>query len=125
MRILIDTHILLWWLANDQRLSSRHKTLIADPANQVLVSSISVAEISIKASLGKLEAPTDGILAIKESGLDLLPFSAAAAEALRDLPWHHRDPFDRMLVAQALADNLLLLSADPKVELYGHSTIGG
>jgi|SRR5690554_5304422 len=118
MRFLLDTHVLLWWLANDSRLSEPHRSLIADRANFVLVSSISIAEVSIKASLGKLEAPANTHDAALMSGFGLLSFEAAHAEELRELPWIHRDPFDRMLVAQARIEKLRLLTADARIRQY-------
>ncbi|MCB1273446.1 MAG: type II toxin-antitoxin system VapC family toxin [Leucobacter sp.] len=118
MRLLLDTHVLLWWLADDERLSARHRELIARGDNRVVVSSVSIAEIAIKSSLGKLEAP-DGIVdAVTLSGFELLAFDAPHAEALRHLPWHHRDPFDRMLVAQAKVEHLTLLTVDLRLREY-------
>lgn len=118
MRLLLDTHILLWWLADDPALSAEYRAVIADANNDVFVSAVSVAEIAIKTSLGKLEAPDGLIDAVAESGFVELPFLAAHAALLRELPWHHRDPFDRMLVCQALAEHLALLSADRHVGAY-------
>ncbi len=122
MRLLLDTHVLLWWLADSPRLTRTHRTLIADGAHMALVSTISLAEISIKASLGKLEAPDNLADAVRASGFELLDFGPAAAEALRDLPWHHRDPFDRMLICQALADGLTLLTINPRIQDYAVHT---
>ncbi|MFV0434835.1 MAG: type II toxin-antitoxin system VapC family toxin [Leucobacter sp.] len=118
MRLLLDTHVLLWWLADDPRLASRHRELISLGENLVYVSSISVAEISIKVSLGKLEAPAEIVDAVTAGGFEVLAFEARHAERLRGLPWHHRDPFDRMLVAQAQVEDLTLLSADARVREY-------
>ncbi|GAA1465183.1 type II toxin-antitoxin system VapC family toxin [Microbacterium thalassium] len=118
MRILLDTHLVLWWLADAPELSPRHRALIEDGSNEVLVSSVSVAEIAIKASLGKLDAPAGLVDALRTSGFGELDFIAAHAEVLRGLPWHHRDPFDRMLVAQALVEGLLLLTVDSRVRAY-------
>lgn len=121
MRLLLDTHVLLWWLADDTRLPPSHRALIADTSNQVLVSSVSVVEISIKASQGRLEAPIDVQGAALESGFEFLDFDADHAEELRELPWHHRDPFDRMLIAQARFAGLVLLTVDERVRAYGIS----
>ena len=118
MRLLIDTHVLLWWLADDRRLSAEHRELIADATNHAFVSSMTVAEIAIKSSLGKLDAP-DGLLPTLEAGgFELLPFDARHGDHLRALPWHHRDPFDRMLIAQAIVDGLTVLSIDPQFRTY-------
>lgn len=118
VRLLLDTHVVLWWLADSSSLLPTHRELIADTANQVFVSSVSVAEISIKASLGKLEAPENVEEAVVQSGFDLIDFRTDHAEALRALPWHHRDPFDRMLVVQATIDSLVLVTVDPRVRAY-------
>lgn len=118
MRLLLDTHLLLWWLADAPQLSADHRALIGDGSNDVLVSAVSVAEIAIKASLGKLDAPTDVTGAVATSGFSELDFTLAHGDALRDLPWHHRDPFDRMLVAQAQIEGLTLLTVDRRVQAY-------
>jgi len=118
VRALIDTHVLLWWLSDDKRLSPRHRTVIADSDNEVFVSAVTVAEISIKASLGKLTAPGGLVQTIAHEGFSALPLTADHAEALRELPWHHRDPFDRMLVAQASVEQFPLLSSDARLGQY-------
>jgi len=119
MRLLLDTHVLLWWLADDHRLSAEHRVLIADASNVVLASAMTIAEIAIKASLGKLEAPDDLLPTLETGGFDELPFESRHADLLRKLPWHHRDPFDRMLIAQAIAEQLTVLTADPHFTAYG------
>ena len=119
MRLLLDTHILLWWLADDRRLSADHRALIADASNLVLISAVTVAEIAIKASLGKLDAPDDLLPTLEAGGLDELTFDSRHADVLRTLPWHHRDPFDRMLIAQAITERLTVLTADPHFAAYG------
>jgi len=118
VKILVDTHVLLWWLSDDPKLPKHHRELIQDPSNRVLVSSVSIAEISIKASLGKLEAPEGVVAAVTQSGFEVLDFKAAHAERLRALPWHHRDPFDRMLVAQTQEESLVLLTVDQRIREY-------
>ncbi|QIM15654.1 type II toxin-antitoxin system VapC family toxin [Leucobacter insecticola] len=118
MRLLLDTHVLLWWLADSPRLLPKHREIISDGANDVLVSSVSVAEISIQASLGKLDAPSNTVEAIEQSGFRLLPLEASHAEELRSLPWHHRDPFDRMLIAQARVEQLTLITRDHEFAQY-------
>ncbi|HVL62133.1 MAG TPA: type II toxin-antitoxin system VapC family toxin [Microbacterium sp.] len=119
MRLLLDTHILLWWLADDRRLSADHRALIADAHNLVLISAMTVAEIAIKSSLGKLDAPDDLLPTLEAGGFDELTFESRHAEVLRKLPWHHRDPFDRMLIAQAIAEQLTVVTADPHFAAYG------
>lgn len=118
MRILLDTHILLWWLADDQRLPGPIRAAVADGRNSVYVSAISVAEIAIKGSLGKLELPGDLGTAIGASGLSYLPFTSEHADHLRMLPWHHRDPFHRMLIAQAVVESMTFASVDPACRSY-------
>ncbi|WP_136709592.1 type II toxin-antitoxin system VapC family toxin [Agromyces sp. H66] len=119
MRLLLDTQVLLWWLADDRRLGDDHRALIADASNIVLVSAMTVAEIAIKTSLGKLDAPDDLLPTLEAGGFDELTFESRHAEVLRSLPWHHRDPFDRMLIAQAIAEQLTVLTADPHFAAYG------
>ncbi|MEO7005737.1 MAG: type II toxin-antitoxin system VapC family toxin [Terrimesophilobacter sp.] len=119
MRALLDTHIALWWLADNPQLSNAHRTLITDPDNELFVSAVSIAEIAIKSSLEKLVAPSGVADTVAVEGFRSLPLSAAHAEALRDLPWHHRDPFDRMLVAQCVVENLPLITADSRLREYG------
>lgn len=118
MRVLLDTHVLLWWLQESPRLSRPVRDLIADPEHDVFVSAVSHAEISIKRSLGKLEAPwiPDELLA--ENGFGALAFTSVHGRRMLELPFHHRDPFDRMLVAQAAVEDLALASAHPVVGAY-------
>lgn len=118
MRLLADTHILLWWLADDPHLSALHRMVISDPANGVYFSAISIAEIAIKTSLGKLEAPSGIVDTLKDGEFSELPFLPEHAEELRDLPWLHRDPFDRMLVAQARTEGMGLLTVDARIQEY-------
>lgn len=118
MRLLIDTHVLLWWLADDPELADRHRALIGDADNEVFVSAMTVAEIAIKSSLGKLDAPPTLLDALETGGFETLPFTAAHAQALGELPWYHRDPFDRMLVVQARVEGLTLLTADARIRQY-------
>lgn len=123
MRILLDTHIVLWWMADDPRLPRSTQDAIAVPNAEVYVSAISLAEISIKKSLGKLTVSGDLPGAIKESGFQPLAFTAAHGHRLADLPLHHRDPFDRMLVAQALTESLVFATVDPACRRYAVQTL--
>ncbi len=119
MRILLDTHLLLWWLADDPSLSGEARALIGDPENTVFVSAVSLWEIWLKESLGKLRLPTGFEERLAAEAFEALPLTAAQTREVAPLPWHHRDPFDRMLVAQARAENLTLLTADAPVAAYG------
>lgn len=119
MRLLLDTHILLWWLSDDPALASQVKTTLADPAHDVFVSAATAWEISIKHALGKLQFPvaqTTSILA--ESGFTPLAITVEHATAAGALPPLHHDPFDRMLVAQAQQDGLTIVTADPMIRRY-------
>lgn len=123
MRLLLDTHTLLWWLDGDEQLPSRCRRLIKDQANEILVSAASAWEISTKVRIGKLPGAVDidehlpDIVA--SQGFEPLPISLAHAHRAGALPGLHRDPFDRMLAAQAISENLLLLSSDPIFESFG------
>lgn len=117
MRLLLDTHILLWWLA-DEDLSAPAREAIADPANLVAVSTASAWEISIKKALGKLTAPDDLEQQVREGGFVPLPISLAHGVAAGRLPRHHEDPFDRMLIAQARAERLTIVTRDKRFEDY-------
>jgi PIN domain nuclease of toxin-antitoxin system len=118
-RLLVDTHAVLWWLSDDPGLSATARAALADPANDVLVSTASVWEIAIKRSLGKLSAPDDLPAHIEADGFGWLAVSAQHAWRVRELAPHHRDPFDRLLVAQALVEDMPIISADPRFHAYG------
>ena len=124
MRLLLDTHILLWWLNDDPLLPSTARTYIADPENEVFVSSLSVWEIAVKSQLGKLDAEAGVIsAAIAQSRFMPLPFTIKHAVEITRLPHHHRDPFDRALIAQARTEPLRLLTHDSLVAAYGNAVI--
>ena len=118
-RLLLDTHVLLWWLSDDPRLSATCRDLIGDADNEIYVSAASTWEISIKRALGKLEAPLGLSSVIWNSGFAELPISLFHGEQAGGLPEHHKDPFDRMLIAQAQAEGLEIVSADEKFQAYG------
>lgn len=123
MRLLLDAHALLWWLADDPNLGAVARTLIADPGSQVLVSAATVWEIAIKQGLGKLEAPPDLVAAIWECGFAEAPVTAVDGERAGSLDPHHRDPFDRMLVAQAARLDATVVTRDAVFERYGTRTV--
>jgi PIN domain nuclease of toxin-antitoxin system len=117
--LLLDAHALLWWLADDATLGAAARAAIANPANDVLVSAATVWEIEIKRALGKLEAPDGLVDAVEASAFQALPISLTDAERAGRLPPHHRDPFDRMLVAQAMRLDALIVSRDDAFAPYG------
>lgn len=122
MKLLLDTQTLLWFLTNDPHLSHAAKSAIESEANQSLVSIASLWEIVIKVSLGKLRLP--GHFAdifpeqLQRNGFSLLPVELRHLRVLETLPYHHRDPFDRLLVAQAQADGLVVVTSDPAFSAY-------
>jgi PIN domain nuclease of toxin-antitoxin system len=120
MRVLLDSKALVWWFSSDSRLSVRAARVIKDPRNEIVVSVASAWELAIKNHLGKL--PMGGLLErlprdLEEAGVAVLPINLDHAIRAGSLPGHHKDPFDRMLVAQAQADNLAIVSSDP---IFGH-----
>ena|SRR5579884_1426892 len=119
MRLLLDTHTLLWWLADDSALSSKAREAITDGANVVAVSTVTAWEISIKRALGKLDAPDDLEAQVDANDFVALPITLADGLAAGALPRHHDDPFDRMLVAQARAREFTVVSRDTRLALYG------
>ena len=123
MKLLLDTHVLLWWLANDPLLGEEARVEISDPASVVYVSAATVWEVSIKRALGKLEAPADLLRQIELNRFEALSMTVSHAHAAGALPRHHDDPFGRMLVSQAIQEGLTLLTKDPRMSLYGISTL--
>jgi PIN domain nuclease of toxin-antitoxin system len=119
VRLLLDAHALLWWLGDDPTLSAGARASIAEPSNEIFVSAATVWEIAIKTALGKLEAPGSVAAALDAAGFDELPVTAADAEAAGALPPHHRDPFDRMLVAQATRLDAVIVTRDGVFTAYG------
>jgi PIN domain nuclease of toxin-antitoxin system len=118
-RLLLDTHVLLWWLSDDPQLGQSARQAIADPRNDVYISAASTWEISIKRSLGKLSAPEDMDSIIDNEGFDKLPISLFHGDQAGMLPGHHKDPFDRMLIAQAQSEGLVVVTNDEKITRYG------
>lgn len=119
MRLLLDTHVVLWWLADDAALSHPARAAIADPANEVYVSAASAWEIAFKRAIGKLHAPDDLEAALREGQLQPLAIMIVHALLAGALPPHHNDPFDRMLVAQASIEGLTLVTHDRRLNRYG------
>jgi PIN domain nuclease of toxin-antitoxin system len=111
VKLLLDSHCLLWWLG-DLPLSDEAKDAITNPSNTVFVSPASIWELEIKAALGKLSIDADLIGEVAESGMSWLPITALHGRTAARLPMHHRDPFDRMLIAQAQAEECSLITRD-------------
>jgi PIN domain nuclease of toxin-antitoxin system len=118
MRLLLDTHALIWSVGDSAELARAARDRIVDPANTVVVSVVSLWEAAIKEATGKLVLLEDLGDVAAARGFDILPVSAEHAHAIRDLPLHHRDPFDRVLVAQARHEGLTLVTADRRLEAY-------
>jgi PIN domain nuclease of toxin-antitoxin system len=123
MRLLLDSHVLLWWMLNDRRVSSPARRAMADDSNDTFVSAASAWEISIKHKLGKLPTAEHLVVdldgAVAGEGFSALPITIRHGERAGALPPHHKDPFDRMLIAQALAESLTLISNEPLFDRYG------
>ena len=117
MRILLDTNIIVWVLADHPSLKMETKTTISN-AELCYVSSISLVEIEIKKSIGKLEIADDYIANILQSGFEPLHYRFEDAGFLGKLPFHHKDPFDRMLITQAISNSITLLTSDPVLKNY-------
>lgn len=117
MRLLLDTHVVLWELSGERTVGPRARAAIQD-ASELLFSVVSYAEIGVKVSVGKLKVPRTLTHEIAKSGLRTLPLTAADGLAVADLPLHHRDPFDRLLLAQAVREGLTLVSADARLRAY-------
>ena len=122
-RLLLDTHVLLWALDDDEGMDTAARDAIVDPRNDVFVSAASIWEISIKRSLGKLQAPDQLVSAVGESGFRELPVTFVHADQAGSLPPLHRDPFDRMLVAQAQVEGLTVVTRDSVIAKYGVRTL--
>ena len=129
MRLLVDTHLVLWRQTGDPRLSQRAIDLMDDHANTVDVSALSVWEVAVKHALrreGKVGLPLSGkqfLAELRATGLTPLPITPDHAAAVDDLPLHHRDPFDRLLIAQALCEGMHLLTHDAALAVYGDRVV--
>jgi len=118
MSLLLDTHILLWWLSDDPLLPAAARGAISSPDNNVMVSAAAVWEIAIKKAAGTLEAPDDLLDVLSTNDFQTLEITASHALLAGGLPPHHSDPFDRMMIAQAHAENLTLSSVDGRFPQY-------
>ena len=118
MKILLDTHFLIWSFSDTGKLTDKQKSQLLSPKNVIYVSAITVAEIMIKKAIGKLDITVDIDSVVKEMGFKLIDFTSREATLLADLPLHHRDPFDRMLICQAMANKMKIMTIDDKFKLY-------
>jgi PIN domain nuclease of toxin-antitoxin system len=118
VRLLLDTHLLLWWLADDPALGAHARELISTPEHLIFFSAASIWEIWIKQSIGKLDLPDDFADVLADQAMEPLAVTVDHAHALRQLPLIHRDPFDRMLIAQAQMENLPIVTADDQFLRY-------
>jgi PIN domain nuclease of toxin-antitoxin system len=127
VRVLLDTHVFLWWNEASPRLSKTALRALADPANTLTLSVGSAWEIAIKAQTGKLRLPEDAATYVPTRaayyGIEILPIQLAHALALQSLPLRHRDPFDRILIVQSQIEKLAILTADPAIRGYPVDTI--
>ena len=121
---LLDTRVLLWWIGDDRRLRADARKTVRDPDHEIVVSAVSIWEAAIKRGVGKLRFETSVLLdTLRHGGLCVLPITAEHALAASELPRHHDDPFDRTLVAQAMAEGLTLIARDARLRAYRVATI--
>lgn len=118
MRLLLDTHVVLAWLLDDSDIGARARQHLEDPSNQMIVSAVVVWEVAIKRALGKLQVPMTFVADIVDSDALKLPISLEHAAGVERLPQHHRDPFDRLLISQALIEGATLVSSDRALQGY-------
>jgi len=118
MKILIDTHIFLWLLYDPGKIKQRYIDILGNCDNQIYISSLSIAEIMIKKSVNKLDVEFDLDYSLEKFDAKILDFDARSALLLESLPFHHRDPFDRMIISQAITGKLTIFSVDRKFQLY-------
>jgi PIN domain nuclease of toxin-antitoxin system len=122
MKLLLDTHAFIWFVENDESLPASLKTQIEDTDNEIFISIVSLWEIAIKTSLGKLEMAINLpsiINKIEENGFIMLPIFPEHTVCVASLPFHHKDPFDRMLIAQTIVEQLKIISKDGVFDSYG------
>jgi PIN domain nuclease of toxin-antitoxin system len=118
MNLLIDTHVLLWWLDDNPSLSKKARTVISDGKNPVFVSAVIIWEIRIKEALGKLKIPGNFREVLENQPFEMLDITAEHAHTVGELPSHHGDPFGRMLIAQAKVEGLILVTHDMTLKKY-------
>ena len=123
MRLLLDTHTFLWFISDDSKLSHRARSLLTSETNILFVSTASLWEMAIKISLGKLTV--EGVFEdfvtkqLSLNGMEILPINLPDLDVITTMPFHHRDPFDRLLIAQAMVEEIPVVSADEAFDMYG------
>jgi len=118
VKILIDTHIFLWMLSCPEKINDKRRYELESPANEVFLSAMSISELMIKSSIGKINIEFDPLEMMKKMQIDVLDFAGIHAMAMGELPFYHKDPFDRMIIAQALVNKFVLMSDDSKFLKY-------
>lgn len=118
MNYLLDTHIVLWWLTEPEKLAIKTQKIIKNKAENIFISSISFWEMAIKQSIGKLNLPTNILELLTSEGFVIMPVTAKECLAVADLPMLHSDPFDRLLIVQAKLNDLVIITRDEKMTLY-------
>lgn len=123
MRLLLDTHTVLWFAEDSPKLSAASIRAIEDPTNEILLSAVIPWEIAIKRAVGKLETSDEYLRLLRDAGAVELPVTIAHAQAVEHLPQHHGDPFDRLLIAQAQAENAAIVTDDSRIRKYDVGTV--
>ncbi|MEL6797432.1 MAG: type II toxin-antitoxin system VapC family toxin [Planctomycetota bacterium] len=121
---LLDTHVLLWWLSDPAKLDEHARSVIADGSSRVLFSAAGAWEMAIKKALGRLDFPSNLSEVLQRDRIEVLPISLEHALGVGELPMHHTDPFDRLMISQALREGLTLVTRDPAMEEYGVEVVG-
>ena len=124
VRLLLDTHAFLWWDQQLRRLSRPLRASIADEANDIFVSAATIGELAIKRAIGKLRFDRPIVAAVRALGFEILPVTGSHAEHAGGLPRHHNDPFDRLIIAQAYLEAMVLGTQDRRMQPYGIATLG-
>ena len=125
MKYLLDTHIVLWWLTTPEKINKKAQKIIKDKSNVIYISSASIWEMAIKKSIGRLTLPHNLLEMIAIQSFKLLPISAEESLGVADLPMHHTDPFDRMLIMQAKLHDLIIITRDSKIAEYPAVVLSG
>jgi PIN domain nuclease of toxin-antitoxin system len=124
MKYLLDTHVFVWWMLQSKQLDKNISNILEDPLNDVFLSVVTIWEIVIKKKSGKLKVPKDWKETLLESNFSILPIKISHTFETENLPLYHKDPFDRMLIAQAMAEECTLITDDSKIKKYTVPTIG-